>query len=456
METNILFTGDWHCGLVSWGVDRSEEIDRSFAQLIRQVKEYRPKYAVITGDMTESFRYPGNKVFKQVSGVIKELLNCSGDLKLLILKGNHDWAGLEIFQDFHNRITYIETPRIIDTYPYPIVAIPYQKSYQLPEGGYGELISSLMDADGREAYILAAHAGAEGDVPNEPTIPTSVLNDSRIKKAFLGHIHTHEKIKGTKNAFYTGTVIRNTFGESQSDTGAWMLNYENTTGKLEVRDISVECAALKTIEFENLSEAISDGRLFDEAEKILHNDTSTMFRIIAPKHSYKEEDIARTAKEIREELGIGIERPVTYPFVAFDAPSAERHIQKIEKRHSLISEGISIKSLWDEWCKEKKSGETAATIGSNLLEGAVASEVWESLKAGKLGLSDATIRMTEVPLVKESEELPPLVLSDTKTVAETPKKTRGRKTKPKPKKQEIDLEEFFREFEPEPMFAEPF
>ena len=67
METNILFTGDWHCGLVSWGVDRAEELDGSLRQLIKQVKEYQPEITVITGDITESFRYPGNKTFKQVS-----------------------------------------------------------------------------------------------------------------------------------------------------------------------------------------------------------------------------------------------------------------------------------------------------------------------------------------------------------------------------------------------------
>ena len=476
METNILFTGDWHCGLVSWGVDRAEELDGSLRQLIKQVKEYQPEMTVITGDITESFRYPGNKTFKQVSGAIKDIMNCRKGMELVILKGNHDWAGLEIFQEFHKDITFVEAPTIIDAYPYPIIAVPYQKSYQLPEGGYKEVIETLMDKDGRDCYILAAHAGAEGDIPGEPTIPLGTLNDPRIKKAFLGHIHIHDRIEGARNAYYTGTLIRNTFGESASRTGAWMLNYEDSTGRLEARDITIESGPLKTFSLENVSEAIADGSFVKEAREALQRDAATLFRVTAPKHSYREEDVARVAKELREEFGITTDRPVTYPFVAFDTPSAEpKPVEKRLAAPTAISEGISIKGLWQEWCEAKKGGKRAEAIGLDILAGAGAREIWNSLKAvppepeqeeqkpapkakSKKKITEIIPEQQTLTFYEQEEQeiipsLKPEAASSKTDETEAPK-PRGKKAK-KPV-EDLDLEEFFKDFSPELEFAEPF
>ncbi len=471
METNILFTGDWHCGLVSWGVDRTEELDESLRQLISQAGEYQPETTVITGDITESFRYPGNKTFKQVSGAVKKIMNCRKGMNLVILKGNHDWAGLEIFQEFRKDIVFVETPTIIEASPYPILAVPYQKSYQLPEGGYGEVIRSLMNADGRDGYILAAHAGAEGDIPGEPAIPLDTLNDPRIKKAFLGHIHIHDRIEGARNAYYTGALIRNTFGESASRTGAWMLHYEDSTGRLEVRDIQVKSGPLKTFSLENVSESIADGSFAKEARDALQQDSSTLFRITAPKHSYREEDIARVAKELREEFEITTERPATYPFVAFDASSAEPGT--VEKRiaaPTAISEGISIKGLWQEWCEAKKGGKRAEAIGLDILAGAGAGEIWKNLKSmspeepaaetkpkGKPRKKEAQTQEIQTILLPEPEKMKVPEPETEAEAEERPAKAKvsGGKKSGSPI-EELDLGEFFKDFSPEMEFAEPF
>ena len=62
---------------------------------------------------------------------------------------------------------------------------------------------------------------------------------------------------------------------------------------------------------------------------------------------------------------------MTYPFVAFDAPSAEpKPVEKRLAAPTAISEGISIKGLWQEWCEAKKGGKRAEAIGLDILAGA--------------------------------------------------------------------------------------
>ena len=57
-----------------------------------------------------------------------------------------------------------------------------------------------------------------------------------------------------------------------------------------------------------MSETIADGSFVKEAREALQRDAATLFRITAPKHSYREEDVARVAKELREEFGITTDR----------------------------------------------------------------------------------------------------------------------------------------------------
>lgn len=390
-----LFTSDWHCGLSLKGKSRDEEIAEVLNDLTDKAVALAPKSIVVAGDLSESFRYPGSVPSKMIGRALYKMAEEIPGARVFVIPGNHDWDGLDLIAlSEKSNIHFIRRPAAIEigekTY---LIAVPYMRKHNLGAKTYDDIIGELADSVPEGSRCVAAvHAAFEGTVPGlcEPAVTAQALNGP-VKKLFLGHIHMHKQL--SPDVFYTGALIRNTFGEEMERSGMWYLD-----DNFRVTDIPLSGARrMETVSFEN-SSAVMDGDLEGELVALIANDPDIMIRIRIPGASAFAEQITEIVKRVEEEYSEPGRNVIVSDF-AMAKTDREKHtdpdpVLDISGEPGAvkdIAELISVKSLWSGYCREKlESGgitesELAAVevCGEALLAGAEAAEIWESMKAGK-------------------------------------------------------------------------
>lgn len=415
----MLTTSDWHCGLSLKGKSRDEEIELVLDDLTDKAIELAPKSIVVAGDLSESFRYPGSIPSKIIGRALYKMAESIPGTRVFVILGNHDWDGLDLIAlSERSNIHFIRRPAAIEisenTY---LIAVPYMRKHNLGSKTYDEIIQELAESVPIGARCVAAvHAAFEGTVPgiNEPVVTEAALTGP-VKKMFLGHIHTHRQI--TPNVFYTGALIRNTFGEENEHSGMWYMDDD-----FKVTDIPLAGARrLKTLGFEKTS-VVMDGTLEEELINSIVSNPDVLIRIKIPGASAFAEHIGEIVKRVEEEYSEPGRNVITSDF---SMPKNDRDvkteldltIRKTNEDGTVkdITELISVKSLWSGYCREKldaggiTEGELAAVevCGEALLAGANASEIWESMKAGRFA---EISEMAEAGADKGEKDPPPVTV----------------------------------------------
>ncbi len=395
---NFTFTGDWHAGVVSWNVPRTDEIEKALETVFKNVEEKKSDL-IITGDIFEQFRYPGDEVNNFVSGVLKKFLDMEHSPVVIIIKGNHDWSGASAWGRFSNdRLVFVTEPKVVQLKKMNFLLLPHMARHRLPMGGISETAIKTWKnfiekeqpkkekneepetkkrgrrkKEDKTEGIMVGHWGIEGTVPAMDSNVMETLSSScieelaslGIKTIYMGHIHKHEKIYGFPcETYYTGSLSRNAFGEEKSCLGVW-----NMTDKYVVSDCPVPGIPLKTLEYD--SETTCLEQLKQDLASIVEK---TYVRVRAPLSPVVGEQI----KTICEEWSDSVDSKI----VTID-PRGVRSIddEKLLKDAAVDEEmSLSVHSLWEEFVETKESGEVGnlvKEIGISLLNGSNVDELWE-------------------------------------------------------------------------------
>ncbi len=255
----MLVTGDWHIGARTWGIDRLDEAREGLRQISCLAEAFRVECIVVLGDVFDHFRYPGEDAVTLVASSLRCLLDQPQRPTILLLKGNHDWSGIKVWEilEGENRLKIISQPTSINLGPYRLLLVPYLRLHQLPPEGIIKLLEDAWaQSSPRGIPIAMAHLAIEGSAPAdfEVTLPIDSLAELGIETAICGHIHRHGdiplKAKAFK-AFYCGPLFRLDFAEEGQPLGCFLIE----EGSL--RAVRLEGRPLKTLKYADENEAMA-------------------------------------------------------------------------------------------------------------------------------------------------------------------------------------------------------
>ncbi|MCF7936726.1 MAG: metallophosphoesterase [Synergistales bacterium] len=226
----LLFTGDWHVGARTWGIDRLPEARDGLEQLLDQAREHRPEAVVVLGDIFHTFRYPGEEAVTLVAATIRRLLDLPSRPEVLLLRGNHDWAGVKVWEilDAGDRLRIVDSPSLQQVGDVALYLLPYLRHHQIPPEGAPEDLLPTDPPDGNPSLtLLAAHLALAGTVPGltEPVVDPGRAADLGASAMICGHIHRHGPVTDDPiSAFYAGPLYRGDFAEEGQDLGSLLAD----------------------------------------------------------------------------------------------------------------------------------------------------------------------------------------------------------------------------------------
>ena len=251
---------------------RFDEISKTLENLLKIAIEQDVDLVLFAGDIFHR-KNPFPHEENLFAGLIKNLLK--NNIEVLVLAGNHEMAriansenSLHVFQTlagdgFHllgrESVTELETK----SGPIQIAAIPWTR---LVDGR--ELLGENFSGKAKEWHeyfeivlqklteaikpttpsILVAHAFVSGtDTDNSGLmfltgssyIPLPLLAKTNFDYIALGHLHKYQKLPlpNTK-AFYSGSLIRNSFSEEGHEKGVIIVEIDEKITKTEFKPIS--------------------------------------------------------------------------------------------------------------------------------------------------------------------------------------------------------------------------
>ena len=410
----VLLSSDWHCGLTLRGTARDEEIKRVLDDLVDKTVQIRPEAVVVAGDLSDTFRYPGSAPSKLIGRTLFRIVEEAPGTQVFVIPGNHDWDGLDIIAlSEKSNIHFIKQPAAVEVSPgLYMIAVPYMRKHNLGSSSYDSIINGIADNIPAGARCFAAvHAAYEGTVPGigEPVVTGESLA-GRVEKLFLGHIHTHRQV--CTDVYYTGALIRNTFGEEKEISGAWHMDRD-----LNVTDVPLEGARkMVTIQMDDMAEVMNGG-LEERLSDVISSDPDVMVRIRIPggaaSSEYASEIVKRTEEKWSEPGRNVIISDFSLPKPEKDKSGQEEHKLKADTSSDgrSVAEQISVKGLWSSYCKERlgligapeEDIAVAEICGEALLSGTPPSDIWKAMKEGRF--SEIRTELAE----KEKGEIPEAV-----------------------------------------------
>lgn len=388
----ILFTSDWHCGLALNGVQRNPELETVLKEIVDKALLLEPSSIVIIGDLSEQYRYPGISTASMIGNAVMKLADGLPDSRIFIIRGNHDWDGVNLF-GLSRRVNVrcISSPVVVEMSDGEyMLAVPYLKKHEMDGKSYDQILSDMRAALPPDAKCFAAmHAALEGTVPGiEEACVTKEAAKLGIDKIFLGHIHQHKDLGD--GFYYTGAIIRNTFGEEQESSGMWYKDRNN------VYDVPLETPRrMKMIVFDS-PEAVADGRLEQELRSAIASDPNVLIKVRINGANAYNDAIIDIARKVETEYS-----EPEHNIVAFDFSVKKDDKEKLLEKEAAdkevraaygIASQISVRSLWNEYCDTRFSADSSISeqdasvvkeAGAALLSGSEPDEIWQALKMGK-------------------------------------------------------------------------
>jgi len=253
----ILVCADLHAGIRTWGVDRRDELLLALSQIYDVAKDFNVDALFALGDIFHTFRYPGEDVILPVAKFFSEILSLPSKPFIYLLKGNHDWSGIRIWELFQGdgRFAFVDEVSCVKLGDLVIFLVPYLRRHDFPKDMEIEDFLKLQwkNAPKGNTRLCFAHMALEGTPSSlsEITLPESILVDFGIDKTISGHIHRHCKIKGKNTyVYYVGSPIRLDFAEEGNDLGVYVVDE-----RADIIDLPLRGKSLVTLEYEDEVEA---------------------------------------------------------------------------------------------------------------------------------------------------------------------------------------------------------
>lgn len=250
----LLVTGDWHVGARTWGVDRTPEVRAALEVLISFARGWEPEGVVILGDVFDRFRYPGDESAEIVAMAFRAFLDLPCAPQVVFVRGNHDWAGVKIWELLagERRLHVVDRIQFLALGDFDLLLVPYLRPHQIP---HGESMETLLRSvwTRRENHnglpLCLAHLALSGTVPGlrEVTLDPSLLSDMGMASVICGHIHRHGQVTGPPiPSFYSGPLFPVDFAEEGQKIGAFLVDGG------AIRSLPIPSRPLKTLEFIDL------------------------------------------------------------------------------------------------------------------------------------------------------------------------------------------------------------
>lgn len=405
-EGGIMFTSDWHCGLQSNGHSRDEEIQTVLNNIVNKARELRPFAVVVAGDLTDSPRYPGMTTASMVGGTLVALADTGATV--YVVKGNHDWEGISLFGlSNKNNVRVIMTPQAVEISPNQyLIAVPHLRRHELGDLTYDDIIKNLHDSLPAGADCIAVvHAALDGTIPDikEDCVTRKAMNCG-ISHMYLGHIHQHKSLRN--NIYYTGSIIRNTFGELKEHSGLWYMQNG------EVYDIPIDGARkMHEVIFET-PEAVGNGCLESAINDILTKDKDALIKVHIIGGSVYQEQIEDIVQCVETEYTEKKYNIIAYDYNKKKNVEPVKVNQEFEKKSAVdIAKKISASDLWREYCIDKlntdntisnKDAHIITECGQALMTNDTPENIWAALKNGqfdKIAEKDKTMESILPPVV---------------------------------------------------------
>lgn len=260
----ILHTADWHIGVFKGpevnGVNlRSLDTADCLDSMVERAREEKPELVLVSGDIFHTGKTWSDRCCEEVItaiDVITRLSKVAGHVVVMRGTPNHDGDGqfrvLQAhFSDYDN-IHIVVTPQIVQTDYADISVLPGfdRGEYRAKFPGLGkeeenevfsrELGNIVMGLRAQcrldRPSILMAHYTVPGSNTEsgqsqiltqfEPVVPLESLEAANYDLVSLGHIHRPQQLSTVKNAFYSGSINANNFGDEGQERGFWIHHFE--------------------------------------------------------------------------------------------------------------------------------------------------------------------------------------------------------------------------------------
>ncbi len=276
---------DLHLGKEWHGVDRTPDILKAFDQVVDYIYQKEAPLLLIAGDIFDK-KLPSGNALEAFFPRIKKLLQKG--VYVVMVTGNHDWnklheafstlalftPNLRIFAktDISNPVLLLEEIGCqIIPFPYPergrLEGEVFLKEGDTPgmyvkiSARFSSYLQGLRDKiNPRIPSIFLAHVGLEGarlgsekmlSLEDEPVIGEKDLPSWTTYNA-LGHLHRAQEVRSQTPSFYSGSLERLDFGESEEEKGFYYVEASNAGTKCEFIKIDAHIMYDITVNFDEL------------------------------------------------------------------------------------------------------------------------------------------------------------------------------------------------------------
>jgi DNA repair exonuclease SbcCD nuclease subunit len=200
----VLLVGDPHLK-----VSKIEDAKEFLEKLLDVVSTKKYDKVVILGDLFDTFAVIRSEVLSLWYGFITSASSILGKENLILLVGNHDYAGAKggthALEPFKNISTVIDDIDVIKVGGLNCYFIPFKRDNQ-------EFESVVSEMNGSVLFCHQSFNGAKfenGFYDPHGANPESVAH---FKKVISGHIHSEQTVGD--NIYYPGTPFQHSFGEA--------------------------------------------------------------------------------------------------------------------------------------------------------------------------------------------------------------------------------------------------
>lgn len=266
----IAHSGDWHIGNFNGpeinGINaRYLDICKCLDKFVADMKEQRPDFITIAGDIFHSERVWAARGLNEVDTAIKYLRELEKVAPVIVVKGttNHDGAAqfktLESTFCGDDSIHIITEPDVSTYYSYKggkrvqIACIPgFDRGYyRAKHPGLSSEEENAVFTKAIEDMIIGLKAQCEPGIPSvlvshftieganmesgqtaffskfEPCVYPSTLAAANFDLVCFGHIHRPQQLDGCKNTFYCGAISALNFNDEGQARGYWLHDIED-------------------------------------------------------------------------------------------------------------------------------------------------------------------------------------------------------------------------------------
>lgn len=238
--TKLLITADWHLGLTSGALKRTNDILETVNNIVDIAISEKVDYFIHAGDV-----YHKNIINQElVTDMIKicNRLENSKILRSFFLVGNHDdisredkkHALLPLSKIMYNNIDIVDCIRFFDIscpeWNKRFIFIPHlckAKSKGIPEEVVKTEVLKLLDRDSIiffHGIIEGAKSGTEEMMLSNKSfgLPNEIINHQLVKRVFSGHIHKPQDV-GSKITII-GAPVYVDASEAKDEKGVIIYN----------------------------------------------------------------------------------------------------------------------------------------------------------------------------------------------------------------------------------------